>query len=436
MSPAPTPKPLPSKIYLAVWRWHFWAGLIVSPVLIVVAVTGALYVFAPEIERALHPEIHYVTPKGEPVGLDAFAAAVEKNYPDHTLHLATIHPNPRRSWEGYLEPKDEAADQPLLHAFFDPYRGKLIAAHSSEEGFFATVLALHRQLLAGIPGRIVVETATCWGIISMLSGLYLWWPRKKEKLWGVWLPRIRGRFRTVLRDWHTVPAMYFSLFVLAIMGSGLLFTLIWGTAWFAGNAFTGGLPDYYLAPPRSDVPEAESPELLSFDAAYARAREHFDFSTITHSVHLPHAGESESFQVLSDITNPWKRMGFVYLDAYTGELLRLGTSDDFPARTWITLFFYPVHVGSIFGLPTKILAVVACLMIVMMSLTGIWMWWCRRPSGKLGAPRRAPPGTVPPWIVWLTLALAVLLPTVGLTLLLTGAIGFLRNRLSRRSRAT
>ncbi len=36
-------------IYRAVWRWHFYAGLIVIPFLISLAVTGGLYLFKDEI---------------------------------------------------------------------------------------------------------------------------------------------------------------------------------------------------------------------------------------------------------------------------------------------------------------------------------------------------------------------------------------------------
>ncbi|HEY0115551.1 MAG TPA: PepSY-associated TM helix domain-containing protein, partial [Allosphingosinicella sp.] len=38
------------------WRWHFYAGLIVLPVLVWLAVTGGLYLYKPEIERAVYRE--------------------------------------------------------------------------------------------------------------------------------------------------------------------------------------------------------------------------------------------------------------------------------------------------------------------------------------------------------------------------------------------
>src|SRR5262245_23617219 len=52
MSETPT-----SSVYRAVWRWHFYAGLLVLPILVMLALTGGTYLFAPEVagvvDRAL-----------------------------------------------------------------------------------------------------------------------------------------------------------------------------------------------------------------------------------------------------------------------------------------------------------------------------------------------------------------------------------------------
>ena len=36
--------------YRAVWRWHFYAGLITLPFVIVLSISGAIYLFKPQIE--------------------------------------------------------------------------------------------------------------------------------------------------------------------------------------------------------------------------------------------------------------------------------------------------------------------------------------------------------------------------------------------------
>ncbi|MBD3838367.1 PepSY domain-containing protein, partial [Brevundimonas sp.] len=43
-----------SGAYRAVWRWHFYAGVFVMPVLMLLALTGGLYLFKDEIDGALY----------------------------------------------------------------------------------------------------------------------------------------------------------------------------------------------------------------------------------------------------------------------------------------------------------------------------------------------------------------------------------------------
>ena len=47
-------RPPMSGAYRAVWRWHFYAGLLVLPVLCLMALTGGLYLFKDEIDAAVY----------------------------------------------------------------------------------------------------------------------------------------------------------------------------------------------------------------------------------------------------------------------------------------------------------------------------------------------------------------------------------------------
>ena len=41
-------------LYKAIWRWHFYAGLMFTPFLLILAVTGGMYLFKPQIEEKLY----------------------------------------------------------------------------------------------------------------------------------------------------------------------------------------------------------------------------------------------------------------------------------------------------------------------------------------------------------------------------------------------
>ena len=38
------------KLYRAIWRWHFYAGLFVVPFILLLALTGAIYLFKPQLD--------------------------------------------------------------------------------------------------------------------------------------------------------------------------------------------------------------------------------------------------------------------------------------------------------------------------------------------------------------------------------------------------
>lgn len=38
-------------LYRTVWRWHFYAGLFVVPMVLILALTGTAYLFKPQVDR-------------------------------------------------------------------------------------------------------------------------------------------------------------------------------------------------------------------------------------------------------------------------------------------------------------------------------------------------------------------------------------------------
>lgn len=421
-----------ASLYPAVWRWHFWAGLLITPVLLVVALTGALYVFQGELSRWLSPELHYVAPAAGAVRLsyaERLAAAASALPAGHSFDALMEAADPRRA-DLFVFEQGEGDAHVHWQVFVDPYTARVLGVANQDRNFFVLALKLHRTLFAGMPGQFLVEAATCWGLVSLLTGLLLWWPRGKEKLWGVWLPRLRKGPRAALRDLHSVPAVYLSFFLAAILFTGLLYTPLWGRAALAGLYVGKQLPPAYVSPPRSTpLPEGAKPAAI--DAVMAEARRHYPYPEFR----LQAPGTPRAPWIVYGPTQDGTLAdGVVYVDASTGKTL---ATIDYPTLSLgakAALLFYSIHTGSIFGTTTKVLAVVCCVALVALCVTGLWLWWRRRPAGSFGAPRKAGNERIPKLIVLAILALSVLFPLVGLSLLLFWLWELLRwgYRLARR----
>ena len=66
------------------------------------------------------------------------------------------------------------------------------------------------------------------------------------------------------------------------------------------------------------------------------------------------------------------------------------------------------------GTPTQVIWLLGCLGLMLLPVTGVWMWWQRRPPGQTGFPGRAP-ASVPRWLTRLIMVLGILPPMFGLS---------------------
>ncbi len=408
-------------LYASFWRWHFWVGLLITPVLAVVSITGAIYVFWEELSPVIYPELFTVVP-GDSMLPDAQLIGILRETVPSEWEIHTLY-HPESTDRSVISWMTDAAG--TWHAYYlNPYTGAVLGTHDEYSGFFRLAVVIHTSLFAGTFGRVLVELSTSWAIITMLTGLVLWWPRGKLRVRGVWVPRLRSGKRLFWRDLHAVPAMYFTPLILVVLITGLLFTPVAGRAIFAGLIAADQIPEGYFS--HLKVPAPEGATMLSADELYAIAREEFPFTTYTHS--LPHA-EDEAWMVFSRLDRPMDDGAMVWMNPYTGDIMDSVRFSEMAIGGKIALFFYPIHTGMIFGLGTQILAVIVCLGLILASISGIVMWWRRRPPGSLGVPT-LPPGRALPKYLFFTFALCGLfLPTVGATFLILFAAHLLSGAL-------
>ena len=439
------PSVLPAKLHRRIWRWHFFAGVFAAPVILVAAVTGSLYVFRAELEPIVYHDRLVVTPVSAASTYDqqlnAAQQVVESGMELQFVSIPRVEPSlidPDRALE--LDPGTSRATefwfrnsvnerQQIVNT--NPYTGQVTGTYFRDREFFNVVLKIHRTLFAGTLGRLLMELATCWGIVLVATGVYLWWPKRVSKIQGVLIPRLRGKTYTVLRDLHVVPAVYLCGFLFLIMGTGLFFTNIWGQGFRAATFAAGGFPDSFVDPPKSQLPTGSAVKPITLHQAIVKVREN-EFPTDELSVSMPReANESISVSARSS-TGP-SLTGMLHLDQYTGEVLSHSHQGNVPAMTKVLLYALPIHQGSVFGLPTKILAFACALMLVISTISGVWMWWKRRPRGTLGTPRRYKDVTLPKGVIGLVVLLAALMPLVAATLAAALLFDTIADRIALRS---
>jgi uncharacterized iron-regulated membrane protein len=411
-----TDKKQEPRLYRVIWRWHFYAGLIVLPVLLAVSLTGGLYVFREELERVIYPHLMFVVPQPQTISYDEQLTTATAALPSGaTVHGVSVSDDPTRATAIIAE----TAHESFTWVFVDQHTGKLLGQLAYDSSLFGVILNIHRTLLAGTTGRIIVELATSWGIILIITGLYLWWPRGRNQALGVWLPRLRGKSYVIWRDWHTVPGFYLSLLAFLVMGTGLFFTVLFARGYQMMADMTKSYPPSYLNPPKSIKKDGDA--RVKVDEIIALTRREQDEKEIY--IDFPHTAE-DSISVYAGSYDSPSTLTILRIDQYSGAVLDSVRWRQLSAVAKLQLSAYSIHIGSIYGTATKILAVIVCLLIVAMSVTGGVMWWIRRPRGKTGFPHKTKGFKPAKWLIAVICLLGVLMPAAGISLLLIIILSF------------
>jgi len=435
-----------SKWYNAVWRWHFYAGLFTLPFLVLLATTGAVYLFKDEINGALHRDLLEVEPQHEVLEASVIVErATEGNSSPPVAYMPPISPG----HSARVVVGDSAGETRFV--FVDPYRGTVLGELARGQfGNFPLmnfVRSLHSLELVGWFGNRMIEVVAGWVVILVLSGVYLWWPRSGHG--GVVTIRRNSGRRTFWRDLHAVTGAFASVFILFLALTGLPWSGFWGENlkhalneagwgyppgfWFPVAESGAHLHETAIAVPwtiaNTPLPDSRQPDGQPLDLdrvldIYVAAGMPAGFA-----VNFPIGPTGVwSASVIPDRVEMTRTM---HLDQYSGEVLFDARFGDLGAASKVIEWGTSVHTGQQFGRLNQWVMLMTCVAIVLMSIAALLMWWKRRPNGRLGAPDYDREVRIPRGIVIIPILVGIIFPLVGFSILLMMAIDVILPRVIR-----
>ncbi len=420
--------------YRAVWRWHLYAGLIIAPFLLVLAVTGAVYLFKPQIEQVIYADYYQVEPSGERLSATELLNRVQAEYPDTPITRYRPGESPDRSSEFRVMTEEGATT-----VFVDPYSGNVIGSQLNADRFMNQVEVLHGELMMGTLGDRIVELVACWTIVLMATGLYLFWPRNGLQASGTIYPRLRKGKRVLRRDLHVVPGFWVTAGLLFLVLTGLPWSGFWGANFqsIATNAGVGYPPSIWggEAPTSSvktedvaDVPWAAEtlPVPNSVVAGYVPLsldQVNQIATTVgmdpSYTISLP--GTADGVYTLSAYPDRAQDEATIHLDQYSGAVLADYRYDHYGIVGKAVALGITLHTGKQFGLFNQLLGLVICLGVVFVVVSGTYLWYSRKPNAKSGAPS-APSKVRRNVFLVLLVGFGIVFPLVGLSLLIVALL--------------
>jgi uncharacterized iron-regulated membrane protein len=445
-----------SALYRTVWRWHFYAGLFVIPLMIMLSITGAIYLFKPQIDR-WEERAWRDLPTAGAVNADAQVEAAVASAPGASLHSYRL---PESAGDAALVRVALPEGGGQRDVAVSP-QGEVLGSRDPDDRISAVVSDIHGSLLLGRWGDWIVELAASWAIVLILSGLYLWWPRRVgggRGAAGVIWPRFGLKGRTLLKDLHSVTGFWISALALVLLVTGLPWASVWGDAFKAVRAATGtmqGPQDWATrasggnaalpaaapvaarvsaVPPghehhdhdhppvgTSDVPAIAPPPAVPLSSIVTlAAREDLAFPVMIQPPGVAGrfgAQASQNWTVRSDAQNRPLRVTIHY-DPTTGREVDRETFADRHVIDRVVGYGIAWHEGQLFGWINQAIGVLTALALITVAVTGTLMWWRRRPEGVLGAPPipAMPDGMRMRGLIVILIGLAVLLPLLALSL--------------------
>lgn len=349
---------------------HLWLGLGSGIIVFIAALSGSILVFEKEIDKAINPEYYNVSTVGKTKkSIDYCVEVLQKQYSIKKITRIYTFNDPSRTFQILGKDSDKKAQ------FFsiDPYTGKVLGTTPQESRFFVVVLSLHRQLLLGETGEIIMGTSCLIFAFMLISGIVLWWPKKMKNLKQRLTVKWSGSFKRVNWDFHSTFGFYSFLILLIISLTGLSFAFTW---------FQDGV--YFLADGTTKKPSAkvENPTKIDpklnntafYQSIYNKADSIFPY-TGNIQIRMP-VDTINSILVLKEniemaIPN---QSSAVYFDKYTAENIEARPYKLFSTGDKIRRLNYPIHTGSIYGLPTKIIAFLVTLFAMTLPITGFLIW--------------------------------------------------------------
>ncbi|WP_158966226.1 PepSY domain-containing protein [Paraglaciecola sp. L3A3] len=434
-----------------VWRWHFYAGLIVAPFLFILSVTGATYLFNDEINDALYPEQRFVAQILPALPVSHLITAALVDYPEAKVTRVDQPTEIGRSGKVYITTNTGESRR----VYVDPGTAQTLGSYVYTSTLVGFADVFHGSLFLGRFGDGIVELMACWSFILLITGVYLWLPSQLGSMGKMLLPSFTTNGRSAWRSWHGVIGLWSAFILGFLILTGLPWANVWGGLLRSATDNIGmGYPENHSSHgtvPISSKAKPATMQLALGSAPWAledtpmpvsdeRAAHHGSGGGTTLPDLQSGIGIDKAIMLFAEknmnspyrlflpkdpqgvytaYTYPNQPQGqrTIHLDQYTGDVLGEVSFSDYGMAAKAVEIGVQLHMGNYFGLANQLLMLAGCFGGIVLSISGPVMWWKRRPSGRLAAPRKPISSVKQATMVWLVVLLGCFFPLAGASLL-------------------
>ncbi|MFT7899684.1 PepSY-associated TM helix domain-containing protein [Tenacibaculum ascidiaceicola] len=350
------------QIHKIIWKIHLWLGLSCGVIASFSGLTGALYVWQPEITSLLNPKL---------LKVENFSKINEKTILSSAYFLATQ--NEGEVSKVFLPYREQQTisinykDRKTL--YYHPETRVFLGEKSMSIQFFETLLKLHRTL--GIPtiGKYIMGTSTLLFCFFLLTtGFYMWWKAYKNNLSKGFTMKWKPKKKRFYFNLHKIFGIYFLLPLLVIALTGGYFTYY--------KTYKSALSIFNNSDKIVLDEEAKQEKIFSLEEAILQT----DGKYALRAIYYPK--DSLGVYKLRYIKDRFIEAGFRKTKEMElnpqGKLRTLSSFDFDSNNNRIAAQFYPIHIGEIAGILGRFLVFFSGLVPLVLLITGFKVYSAKR----------------------------------------------------------
>lgn len=427
---------VPAALRQLLLRLHFYAGVFISPFLVIAALTGLLYASAYAVEDVLYDDLRTVADSGgEPVPLADQVRAAAEAHPEWAVTGVRPGHEPDDATGVLMDDGVARETGAVAIVYVDPYTGEVqgdsTTYGSSQAGPFREwVATFHRTLHLGDLGRNYSELAASWLWVIVGAGLVLWLWRKRRQseltarkrrrggrlLW----PRRGASGRTKSLSWHGPIGLWLAVLLLFLSATGLTWSRYAGEhigelrqqlSWTTPSLEAAGGGEHAAHGSHGHAHnEAGMLPVDSLDTVYETARDAGLEGPLELTLPTGESGEFVASETQRSYPVQQDKIAVTVDETGAAQVTEELRFADWPFMAQATSVAIALHMGLLFGPANQIFLAAAMSAFLTLIFLGYRMWWQRRTTDSmLGRPY--PPGALRS-LPWWTVAAAV--PAVAL----------------------
>jgi uncharacterized iron-regulated membrane protein len=372
--PFPYARLLSRKLWLTV---HVYLALWLGVLFALLGVTGSVSIIRDDIDELLNPRLVVEASANGYQSLDKIMAAVRAAHPSrHEEWVLEMPRSPRSALTAWYEKPHETFGEfyaPLMVSV-NPYTAEVITSRFWGHTFATAIEDLHTQLQLGLFGTKLVAWLGFGMALSVVSGVYLWWPG---------LGGLRTAFRLrhqqgwicLLHDAHGWIGLLVSPVLLLLALTGIHLANPKPLEALTGAAGMGHGEDGPVV--RSTAIPNNRPVSLAEAAVIARGPfPHAEVRRIATPV-----GEDGTYRVnlrRPNEINIRHPVTMVWIDRWSGQIRAVRNPNLFSGGQSFVTRIWPWHTGEAFGGLGRVLWFFGGFIPLLLYISGLLQWLHRR----------------------------------------------------------